>query len=149
MRPQKLVAKTIVQSDKVLVASLPEKGPLQLLTFEERQVLKDCEDTLIDVMLILESTLDTICSLASVYTSYSRDCLGRPKEIRADGLDMIDIALQEQYKGVSSYKKQVKALHRKVQGTIQLVSLLFLISESHTHLTFSYQAYSIWATGIL
>ena len=126
-------ADTPTQSDKILVASLPEKEPTQLLTFEERQILKDSEDSLIDVLLILDSTLEIIKSLVSAYARYSHDCSTRSKEADAHDLDMIkkeadahhldmiEIALNEQHQEVRLHRRQVETLHKKVQGTMQLV----------------------------
>lgn len=58
---------TYCKSDKLVVASIDEKDPLQLLNIGERQVLKDFEDLLIDNLLMLDSTLDTIASLIVNY----------------------------------------------------------------------------------
>ncbi|KAL8688219.1 MAG: hypothetical protein Q9218_005818 [Villophora microphyllina] len=114
----------VAASDKVLVASIDERDPLQLVNIDERQVLKDSEDSLIDNLLILDSTLDTITSLLSVYNRFCQDCGTQLENGYVDEVDLIEMALQEQHRVVSSYRKQIETLRMKVQGSIQLLSSL-------------------------
>ena len=100
---------------------MSEEESLPRLTYGDRQALKDLEDSFIDVLLILDSTIDTIKSLASAYTSHSRGCRTSSEEVEFADSDLIDIALKEQHQEVASHRKQVQTLHQKVQGTIQLV----------------------------
>ena len=103
------------------MASINEKDPLQLLNIEERQVLKDFEDLLIDNMLILDSTRDTISSLLNNYLSYWHNSRHESRECEAGENDLIMIALQERMSEVSSSSRKIETLHRKVQGSIKLV----------------------------
>lgn len=103
---------------------MSEKETLPRLTYEDRQALKDLEDPFIDVLLILDSTMDTIKSLVSAHTNYSRCCRTGSDEVEFDDSDLIAIALKEQLQEVASHRKQVQALHQKVQGMIQLVRAL-------------------------
>ncbi|KAL9136704.1 MAG: hypothetical protein Q9175_002081 [Cornicularia normoerica] len=112
------------QTDRVLVASIDEKDPLQLADFEERQRLKDFEDRLIDILLIFDATSDTITSLLDRYQEF---CIGY--DSTSDGgdgteSDFIICALQERQKDVLSSRNKVKTLHKKVQGTTNLLSTL-------------------------
>ena len=92
------------------------------LQVEERQRLKEFEDQILDVILVLEATNDTILSLAESYRRFRQDpCLW---EEPGDGVhDAIDYALQEKLRDVSSSRKKVETLHAKLKSTIELVSL--------------------------
>lgn len=104
----------------MLVASIDEKN----LSFDERQILKDSEDRLINNLLILHSTLETITSLVSVYNQFRRDCGTGEEDGCADKIDLIEMALQEQHREVGSYRRQMETLRMKVQGSIHLVKVL-------------------------
>ena len=134
----------------MIVASIDEKDPLQLLNIEERQVLKDFEDLLIDVLLILDSTLDTIASLLKSYEKYCHTCKASVQDASVDDFDLIKIALQEQKIEVSSSKRKIETLHRKVQGSIQLVSRSRDGSRVclQAYLWFSCLAFWTWAMEI-
>ena len=112
-----------MKSEKLIVASIDEKDPLQLLNIEERQVLKDLEDLLIDILLILDSTLDTIASLLKNYEKYCHTCRESGQDASFTDSDLIKVALQRQEIEVRSSKRTINTLHRKVQGSIQLVRI--------------------------
>lgn len=103
----------------MLVASIDEKD----LKVDEPQVLKDSEDRLIENLLILDSTLETITSLASVYNQFRQDCGTREENGYVDEVDLIEMGLQEQHREVGSYRRQIETLRMKVQGSIHLVSV--------------------------
>lgn len=112
------------QTDRVLVASVDEKDPLRMADFEERQRLKDSEDRLIDILLILDTTGDTITSLLDRYQEF---CIDRDRTLDSGdrvGSDFIVCALQERQKDVHSSRNKVKTLLKKVQGTTILLSNL-------------------------
>lgn len=111
------------QSDEVLVASVDGKDPSQLLHVEERQHLKDLEDQILDVILVLDSTNDTILSLIENYQRFRQDpCVWKEPD---DGVcDTIDFAFQEKLRYVSSSRKKVQTLHAKLKSTIELLSSL-------------------------
>ena len=106
----------------MLVASVDEKDPLRLADFEERQRLKEFEDRLIDILLIFDATYDTITCILDRYHRFRNGC----DSILYDGNDMesdfIVCALQERRKDVLFSRNKVKTLHKKVQGTTNLVS---------------------------
>ena len=102
------------------MASIDERDPLGSLEFNQRQRLKDVEDELIDADLILDSTDDTMNSLLENYRQY---CHAMDSSSNSDfEADIIHRALREKRKQIMFYKKQIRALHHKVQGTINLVS---------------------------
>ena len=94
---------------------------LIIIQVEERQQLKELEDQILDVVLVLDSTSDTIVSLIENYRRFSQDhrLLGR-----CDGgnNDAIDLAFQEKHRDVHNSKKKVQTLHAKLKSTIELVS---------------------------
>ena len=106
----------------MLVASVDGKDPLRLATFEERQMLKDFEDRLIDILLIFDATHDTITSLLDRYHNFCISCDSTWYHSNDMESDFIVCALQERRKDVLSSRNKVKTLHEKVQGTTNLVS---------------------------
>ena len=116
------------KSDKLIVASIDEKESLQLLNVEERQALKDSEDLLIDNMLILDSTFETVSSLLQSYRSYCDDCADETQELGTDPKDLIMIALEDHQKEVLSNRRKIETLYKKVKGSIQLVSPVHLLA---------------------
>lgn len=112
------------QSDKVLVASIKEKSPLQVLDFEERQVLKDFEDKILDVLLALDSTTHTINTLMEKYHQFCQDPSFFDPEAGTDVYDFVAIALHEKKQEVVLTRTKVETLHSKVKNTIDLLSSL-------------------------
>lgn len=115
----------------MLVGSVDLKDPLRLADFEERQMLKDSEDRLIDMLHIFDATCDTITSLLDRYQSFRVGCDSNWYDSNRMGSDLIVCALQERQKDVQSSRNKVKSLHKKVQGTTNLVSKCFLKYEVH------------------
>lgn len=104
----------------MLVASVDSRRPLQLLDIQERQELKAFEDQLIDIFLVLDSTLDTISSFKEKYQEFCLD-IKPPLEDQANKFDSISCALEEKQREVLLTRKKVEALHTKIQGTMTLV----------------------------
>ena len=104
------------------MASIDEKDPLRVADFEERQSLKDFEDRLIDILLIFDTTRDTITSLLDRYQEFCIDCDSTSDGGDRMGSDFIFSALHDRQKDVLSNRNKVETLHKKVQGTINLVS---------------------------
>lgn len=115
----------------MLVGSVDLDDPLRLANFEERQMLKDSEDRLIDMLLILDATCDTITSLLDRYQCFRVGFDSNWDDGNRVGSDLIVCALQERQKDVQSSRNKVKSLHKKVQGTTNLVSKCFLIFQVH------------------
>lgn len=110
------------QSDRVLVASIDGKDPLRLVDVEGRQRLKDFEDQLTDITLVLDSTHDTIVSLLEKYQQFCRDYCTMAEDVSRRDFDPIDCALQEKQRDVRSLRQKVESLKNKVNGTTALVS---------------------------
>lgn len=108
-----------VQSDRVLVASVDSKGPLEPLDIQERQELKVYEDQLIDIILVLDLTLDTISSLKEKYQEFCREV--EPSPVYQASVNAINSALEEKQREVLLNRKKVEALQTKIQGTMSLV----------------------------
>lgn len=131
----------------LIVASPDEKDRLPLLDMEERQFFKDFEDSLLDNLLILDSTSDTIASLLKNYEIYCHTCKASVQDVNVNDLDLIKVALQEQIVEISSSRRKIETLHRKVQGSIQLVSISGdeFGTSFQIYLCFSYLAFWTWA----
>lgn len=141
----------MMKSDRVLVASIEEKDPLQALDVEGRQNLKEIEDELVDILLVLDATEATISSLLQNYTQFCVDTSSTSEKLSDDNFDHIDSALRERQRDVLSNRKNMETLHTKVQGTTNLVSLdTFAYSVNMTENSrSSYQAFSTLGMGIL
>jgi hypothetical protein len=88
----------------------------------ERQRLKQIEDNILDLLIILDSTLDTINSLIEKYRySATQEALGQRSGVVPDG-DPILLGLNEKRKDVLLYRSKVDNIRAKVQGTTKLVS---------------------------
>ena len=96
---------------------------LIIVQVEERQQLKELEDQILDVILVLDSTDDTIVSLIENYRRFRQDpcvCMWEePGDVESDAMI---VAFQEKQRDVYSSKKKVQTLHAKLKSTIELVS---------------------------
>ncbi|MCJ1402112.1 hypothetical protein MMC11_005331 [Xylographa trunciseda] len=118
-----LTEKITTMSDAVLVADIDGKGDGLPLGVQSRQQLKDLEDQIIDFLLILDSTYDTVLAFGQKYEQYCHSA--NESSINLDeSLDSIQLALQEKQREVELLQRKVKALHKKVNGTISLLSSL-------------------------
>lgn len=102
------------------MASIEAESPLQLLDKEERQELKGFQDEVVDILVVLDSTLDTIAFMIEKYKQFCRD-ISTSTDLADNELDPIQLALHEKQQEAYTSKKKVEASHTKVQGTISLV----------------------------
>lgn len=93
------------------------------MELQERQELKAFEDQLIDIFVVLDSTLDTVSFLKEKYQEFCLD-MGPPFKHQAKSFDSISCALEEKQREVLLTRKKVEALHTKIQGTMTLVKFL-------------------------
>lgn len=107
-----------LQSDRILVASTDDVNP----NVEERQRFKDFEDQLIDILLVLDTTSDTIKSLLEKCKQFRRDIGNMPQSVEDDSYDSLECALLEKQRDVQSSRRKVETIHNKVQGTTDLAS---------------------------
>lgn len=105
-----------------MVASVETKRLLHPLDIQGRQELKAFEDQLIDILIVLDSTLDTISSLREKSQEFCREV--KPFLEYQANLDAISCALEEQQREVLLNRKKVEALQTKIQGTMSLVKFL-------------------------
>ena len=103
------------------MASINEEDSLQVVNVEERQRLKDFEDRIIDIILVLDSTYDTVLSLCDRYNQYRQDVGDKAEGFGDNGFDYLDFALQEKQRDVESNRRKVQTLRTKVQSTTELV----------------------------
>ncbi len=108
------------------MASIDGKDPLQALDVEERQRLKHLEDQVIDILLVLDATCDTVVAL---HEKYKQFCLSAEHDVETDEIDFIETALSEKQQDVISNRKKLETLHSKVQGTTNLVSIVITFSR--------------------
>ena len=104
-----------------------DKDQFQGLDIEERQVLKDLEDEIIDVLSVLDSTADTISSLAEMYKQFCRNSLAISQDVDDDEIDLISLSLQEKQRDIIQNQKRVKTLQAKIRGTANLVRFRFCL----------------------
>lgn len=109
------------------MASVEEKDPLQVLDIQESQLLKDLEDQIIDVLLVLDSTADTISSVAEMYKQFCRNSLAISQDVNDDEFDLISFSLQEKQRDTIQNRKKVETLQAKIQGTANLVRFCFFL----------------------
>ena len=84
------------------------------------QQLKDLEDQIIDVLLILDSTYDTTVALTRNYEQFCSSTNNSSGDL-GKSLDSIQLALQEKQKDIELLRWKMKALQKKVDGAISLV----------------------------
>jgi len=92
------------------------------LDVAERQRLKELEDQLADIVLVLNTTHDTIMSLLEKYREFDHNHYKSADENGRRGFDPIEYALEERQRDVRSSREKVETLHTKVRGTTDLVS---------------------------
>jgi len=90
---------------------------------DERQILKDFEDAIIDMLLVLDSTTDTISSLLDNYKQFCLDIDVNPLETNGEEFDPVAFALREKHREVMFSRKKIETLQTKVQGMSNLVSM--------------------------
>jgi len=90
---------------------------------DEHQILKDFEDAIIDMLLVLDSTIDTISSLLDNYKQFCLDIDVNPLETNGEEFDPVAFALREKHREVMFSRKKIETLQTKVQGMSNLVSM--------------------------
>lgn len=108
------------------MTSVHEKDRLQSLNIEERQVLKNIEDQIVDILLILDSTSDTISSVSEMYKQFCDASPAMSQDVN-DEPDLISFSLHEKQRDVVHNRRKVETLLVKVQGTATLVRICFFV----------------------
>jgi hypothetical protein len=111
------------QSDRVVLASIDDDAdsPIQVKDYVERQKLKQIEDSVIDISIILDSTLDTVNTLLERYQANRRQEHSNIDTNEHFNVDDIEIGLLEKRRDVLLFCAKVGAIRSKVQSTIKLV----------------------------
>jgi hypothetical protein len=109
-----------------------EDDPEAFVTVEldDYQRLKDTEDCISDVMLCLDSTLDTLATFVEMHSTYSFDevVIHQPDEHNASQEPQVDVllyVLKEKQRDVTYARKKAEAMLVKAQNTRALVFLFF------------------------
>jgi hypothetical protein len=116
----------ILQSNKALGMVIGcESGESEFVTLqvEDHQALKQIEDEIADMLLCLDSTLDTVSTFLEMYDQTFNDQL-ESIDISSStprSFDIIAASLREKTKEVSYTRKKAEALLSKVQNTRTLV----------------------------
>jgi hypothetical protein len=119
------------QSGRAILTTIGKDDSLRSsykVNVHDYQALKEIEDQVSDMILCLDSTLDTVSTLTDMYCRYySQISKGHGCE-RYSGGDMYEndevlIQLQEKLKDVSYSRKKAEALLTKAQNTRALVGL--------------------------
>lgn len=88
----------------------------------ERQRLKELEDQLTDVILVFDTTRDTLSTLQEQYRQFCHHYCKEHEDTDKESFDYVECALREMQKEIQLLRKKVEALHTKVRGTTDLVS---------------------------
>ncbi|KAF1940897.1 hypothetical protein EJ02DRAFT_467052 [Clathrospora elynae] len=111
-------------SNAVAVIIEHEDHPNNFVTIEleDHQKLTQIGDTIADVLLCLDSTLDTIATLCKIYVTLPRfkKHTGAPKLESS----VIDVAFDKLKAHVEYTRKKAEALQSKARNTRELISLL-------------------------
>ncbi|KAF2441712.1 hypothetical protein P171DRAFT_446551 [Karstenula rhodostoma CBS 690.94] len=117
------------QSDKATGVEVESDDHLVPITFEDHQELKMVEDRVADLILCLDSTLDTVATFEEMYEQFSRQQItasfvGDENRNSAYGIDVVIFGLRRRAREISYRQKQAKVLLKKVQTTRTLISSL-------------------------
>ena len=107
----------------MLAVTTDEKDSLRAQDIEGRRHLKDIEDELIDVLVVLDSLHDTVDALLDNYTEYVRSS----SQLYTGDYDTSSRAFQAQMKDIDSSRKNVHSLQTKMQGITSFLSNLLAL----------------------
>ena len=93
---------------------------------EDHQELKQIEDQIADLILCLDSTMDTVATFMEMYEHFQihqedQNAPEEPKKHSAYGSDAITFALKEKRRWIAETRKKAEVLLSKVQNTRTLV----------------------------
>ncbi|ORY12266.1 hypothetical protein BCR34DRAFT_624442 [Clohesyomyces aquaticus] len=103
---------------------------------EDHQQLKHIEDQIADLILCLDSTLDTVTTFMEMYEQFrnyrgSEISVETPSRKSAYGTDAVIFALKEKTTEIGYTRKKAEALLSKVQNTRTLISSLLERQSGH------------------
>ncbi|KAF9738813.1 hypothetical protein PMIN06_004535 [Paraphaeosphaeria minitans] len=117
------------QSDKATGVEVAGDDDLVPITFEDHQELKMVEDRVADLILCLDSTLDTVATFEEMYEQFSRQqtipsSVSNEDRKSAYGVNIVVFSLRKWAREISYRQKQAKVLLKKVETTRTLISSL-------------------------
>jgi Mg2+ and Co2+ transporter CorA len=103
---------------------------------EDHQELKQIEDQTADLILCLDSTLDTVSTFMEMYEHFqthyaSKRSINEPLTDSAYRFDAVLFALREKRRWIGEYRKKAEVLLSKVQNTRTLISSLLERQSGH------------------
>jgi hypothetical protein len=111
------------------MASVESNAPIRITELEERQQLKQVEDKILDLLIIMDSTLDTIDSLARVHQEVWSTVTTQNPDQRLPENDLVGFGLAEKRRDILVYRSKVEALRSKVKSTTKLVSTVLSVTS--------------------
>jgi hypothetical protein len=114
------------QSDKATGVEIDGDDNFIPITFEDHQELKMVEDRVADLILCLDSTLDTVATFEEMYEQFSGHqnmdlSVGDDNRNSTYGVDAVVRGLRKRAREISYTQKLAKVLLKKVQTTRTLV----------------------------
>ncbi|KAI9740341.1 MAG: hypothetical protein M1834_004920 [Cirrosporium novae-zelandiae] len=106
-------------SNRVLVVS-SEDSASETICFDDRLKLAKIEDRLIDMLLVLESSAETISILSERYQQINESLINHSTGINSRKCDTIVAVFREKAQEVSYAHKRADALLSKSRGTMKL-----------------------------
>jgi len=95
----------------------------KFLDYDQEQELKQVEDQIVDILVSLDSTLDTITALLNIYEHFNKTFGRDLEESSIDDWDAIKLTFREKQQDIIYMKQKVEALSSKLQGTKALVRI--------------------------
>lgn len=120
------------QSDRALLAMVEDNEDFKFLDYDQEQELKQVEDQIVDILVSLDSTLDTITALLNIYEHFNKTFRRDLEGSSIDDWDAIKLTFREKQQDIIYMKQKVEALSSKLQGTKALVSTLLDRANGHT-----------------
>ena len=115
-----------MQSSRALTAATDEKDFFRIQDVQGRHHLKDIEDELIDILVVLDSLHDTVEALLDNYT----ECVRSSGQLYTGDQDTISRAFQAQTKDIAFSRKSIQSLQTRMQGTNALLSSLLALRNN-------------------
>jgi hypothetical protein len=106
------------------MASVESDAPLRITEFVERQQLKQLDDKILDLLIVMDSTLDTIDSLTRVYQEVWSTVATQHPDRSPPENDPVSFGLAEKRRDILVYRSKFHALRSKVNSTTKLVSMM-------------------------
>ena len=95
----------------------------KFLDYDQEQELKQVEDQIVDILVSLDSTLDTITALLNIYEHFNKTFGRDLEESSVDDWDAIKLTFREKQQDIIYMKQKVEALCSKLQSTKALVRI--------------------------